>query len=68
MRRPHFNPYLLLALTSLFWAGNMVMSRGLRADLPPVALAFWRWVTAFCCVLLVRPLVMRLVALTVHPH
>ena len=48
MRRPHFNPYLLLALTSLFWAGNMVMSRGLRADLPPVALAFWRWVTAFC--------------------
>ena len=35
MRRPHFNPYLLLALTSLFWAGNMVMSRGLRADLPP---------------------------------
>ena len=51
MRRPHFNPYLLLALTSLFWAGNMVMSRGLRADLPPVALAFWRWVTAFCCVL-----------------
>jgi drug/metabolite transporter (DMT)-like permease len=29
----------------------MVMSRGLRADLPPVALAFWRWVTAFACVL-----------------
>lgn len=24
--------------------------------------------TAFCCVLVVRPLVMRLVALTVHPH
>jgi len=51
MRRLHFNPYLLLALTSLFWAGNMVMSRGLRADLPPVALAFWRWFTALCCVL-----------------
>lgn len=51
MRRLHLNPYFLLAITSLFWAGNMVMSRGLRADLPPVALAFWRWVTAFCCVL-----------------
>lgn len=51
MDRPRFNPYLLLALASLFWAGNMVMGRGLRADLPPVALAFWRWVTAFFCVL-----------------
>ena len=51
MKRPAFNPYLLLTLASLFWAGNMVMSRGLRADLPPVALAFWRWVTAFALVL-----------------
>lgn len=51
MKRPHFNPYLLLALASLFWAGNMVMGRGLRADLPPVGLAFWRWVVAFMCVL-----------------
>ena len=51
MRRLHLNPYFLLVLTSLFWAGNMVMSRGLRGDLPPVALAFWRWVVAFSCVL-----------------
>jgi len=51
MNRPRFNPYLLLALASLLWAGNMVMGRGLRADLPPVALAFWRWVVAFACVL-----------------
>ncbi|MEN9880144.1 MAG: hypothetical protein RIQ55_790 [Pseudomonadota bacterium] len=51
MRRPQFNPYALLVLTSLFWAINMVMSRGLRADLPPIALAFWRWVVAFGCVL-----------------
>ena len=51
MNGPRFNPYLLLALASLLWAGNMVMGRGLRADLPPVALAFWRWVVAFACVL-----------------
>lgn len=51
MTRPRFNPYLLLVLASLFWAGNMVMGRGLRDDLPPVALAFWRWVVAFVCVL-----------------
>lgn len=51
MNRPRFNPYLLLVLASLFWAGNMVMSRGMRADLPPIALTFWRWVIAFACVL-----------------
>ncbi len=45
------NPYLLLTLTSLFWAGNMVMSRVLREDLPPVGLAFWRWTIALLCVL-----------------
>lgn len=51
MQRYRLNPYLLLVLTSLLWAGNMVMSRGLRADLPPVGLAFWRWVIALACVL-----------------
>ena len=51
MTRTRTTAYLLLTVTSLFWAGNMVMSRGLRADLPPVALAFWRWVVAFACVL-----------------
>lgn len=51
MRRSINTPYLLLTLASLFWAGNMVMSRGLRTDLPPIALAFWRWATAFVLVL-----------------
>lgn len=30
----------------LFWAGNWVFARALRFDVPPVALAFWRWVIA----------------------
>jgi len=34
------NPYLLLTLTVLFWSGNMVVGRGIRADVPPLALAF----------------------------
>lgn len=38
-----WHPYLLLTLTMLFWAGATVLGRGLRADVPPVALAFWRW-------------------------
>lgn len=45
------NPYLLLTLTALFWSGNMVLGRGIRADVPPMALAFWRWAIAFILVL-----------------
>ncbi len=37
-------PYLLLSLAPLFWAGNLILARGLRAEIPPVGLAFWRWV------------------------
>lgn len=51
MKRFHANPYLLLSLTALFWAGNMVMGRGIRGDVPPIALAFWRWTIALCLVL-----------------
>ncbi len=43
----HVSPYLLLTLTSLFWAGNWVVGRGIRADVPPIALSFWRWAIAF---------------------
>lgn len=45
------NPYLLLTLTALFWSGNMVLGRGIREDVPPIALAFWRWLIAFALVL-----------------
>lgn len=51
MKRFAANPYLLLTLTSLFWSGNMVMGRGIRADVPPVALAFWRWTLALLLIL-----------------
>ncbi len=40
-------PYLLLILTTLFWSGNFVLSRGMHADIPPFALSFWRWLVAF---------------------
>ena len=42
------SPYLLLTLTMLFWSGNVVLARAMRAELPPIALAFWRWTIAFC--------------------
>ena len=40
------HPYLLLILTTLFWSGNMVVGRAIRGEVPPFALAFWRWAIA----------------------
>jgi drug/metabolite transporter (DMT)-like permease len=37
------SPYLLLTLAVFFWAGNFIVGRAVRADVPPLALAFWRW-------------------------
>ncbi len=37
----------LLALTNLFWSGNIVLGRGVAGVVPPVALAYWRWTGAF---------------------
>jgi len=45
------SPYLLLTLASLFWAGNWIVGRGMREEVPPVALSFWRWIIALACLL-----------------
>jgi len=52
-------PYLLLTLTVLFWSGNFVLGRGINDIIPPVSLAFWRWVGAFMVLLpfAIRPLI-----------
>ena len=36
-------PYLLLLLAILFWSGNFILGRAVRLEVPPVGLAFWRW-------------------------
>ena len=45
-RRWWSSPYLLLSLTSLFWSLNWVIGRAVVGEVPPVALAYWRWVLA----------------------
>ena len=45
------NPHLLLSLTMLFWAGNTIAGRGIRDDVPPLALAWLRWTIAALIVL-----------------
>lgn len=37
---------MLLTLTSLFWSLNWVIGRAVVGQVPPVALAYWRWVLA----------------------
>lgn len=37
-------PYLLLSLTSLFWAGNIVLARYVAGHVPPVTLSCVRWI------------------------
>lgn len=43
--------YLLIALTTLFWAFNTVLGRFVSGTVPPVGLAFMRWTGAFLIVL-----------------
>jgi drug/metabolite transporter (DMT)-like permease len=58
--RFHPSPYLLLILANLLWAGNWVVGRALRGDIPPLALSFWRWVIALLFILpLARPYLRR---------
>ena len=39
--------WTLLILGNLFWAGNIVLGRGVAGKVPPIALAYWRWTGAF---------------------
>ncbi|MGA2893366.1 MAG: DMT family transporter [Xanthobacteraceae bacterium] len=36
-------PYLLLSLCALFWAGNVVLGRFVAGHIPPITLSFIRW-------------------------
>jgi drug/metabolite transporter (DMT)-like permease len=53
MRRRGLLPWALLVLCSLIWAGNWVVTRGIRETMPPIALTFWRW---FPVVVVLTPL------------
>ncbi|HEY2136438.1 MAG TPA: EamA family transporter, partial [Xanthobacteraceae bacterium] len=44
-------PYLLLAITSLFWAGNTIIGRATIDLVPPATLTCARWGLAFAVLL-----------------
>ena len=44
-------PYLLLSLAALFWAGNIVLGRYVAGHVPPMTLSCIRWIGAFLMLL-----------------
>jgi drug/metabolite transporter (DMT)-like permease len=44
-------PYLLLSITALCWAGNAIVGRLAAGHIPPVTLSFLRWSLAFLIIL-----------------
>src|SRR5215831_7712615 len=44
-------PYLLLSITAMCWAGNAIVGRLAAGHIPPVTLAFLRWSIAFMLIL-----------------
>lgn len=51
LRRLHHAPVLLLCIAVLGWSGNFVVGRLVGGTVPPVGLAFTRWVLAFLVLL-----------------
>tara|TARA_R110001583_G_scaffold41483_3_gene131998 strand:+ start:5732 stop:6610 length:879 start_codon:yes stop_codon:yes gene_type:complete len=51
--------YLLLILTTLFWAGNFVLGRAMHLVLPPIVMAELRW--ALALIILLPFLIPRLI-------
>lgn len=54
MALPHRELWLAyagLTVTALFWAANAVAARGFAGEIPPVTLAFWRWIIALVILL-----------------
>ena len=44
-------PYVLLTLTSLFWAGNIVLARHVAGHVPPLTVCCLRWIGTFLILL-----------------
>ena len=46
-KKNNFYPYLLLFIQPIFMASNIIVARGGVEYVPPISLAFWRWLTVF---------------------
>ena len=46
-KKNNFIPYFLLLVQPIFMATNIIVARGGVEYVPPISLAFWRWLTVF---------------------
>tara|TARA_B100000963_G_scaffold356347_1_gene376285 strand:+ start:26 stop:931 length:906 start_codon:yes stop_codon:yes gene_type:complete len=46
-KKNSYYPYILLFIQPIFMASNIIVARGGVEYVPPVSLAFWRWLTVF---------------------
>ncbi len=44
--RQSLSGYLFAISATALWSGNFIIARGLNESIPPVTLAFWRWIVA----------------------
>lgn len=44
--RQAISGYLFAIGATAIWSGNFIIARGLNENIPPISLAFWRWVVA----------------------
>ena len=47
----NYLPFLLLFIQPIFMASNLVVARGAADFVPPISLAFWRWLVCFLILL-----------------
>ena len=47
----NYLPFLLLFIQPIFMASNLIVARGAADFVPPVSLAFWRWLACFLILL-----------------
>ena len=47
----NYLPFLLLFIQPIFMASNLIVARGGVEYVPPISLAFWRWLTVFLILL-----------------
>src|SRR5690606_6720270 len=48
---PVARAWIGLVLAAVFWAGNALVARAVRDDIPPLSLSFWRWSLALAILL-----------------
>ena len=47
IKKTNYFPFLLLFVQPIFMATNTIVARGGVEFVPPLSLAFWRWLTVF---------------------